>query len=155
MVATQQSACAKSSAALSRVCCTHLLVSHPCAGIDIEGPRAVDKSLDYEPLPAAVRRIFYLSSEGSAHIEHEVRVAVCCAALCWAHGCAKGSKGHLGDCAGWSNACFALSFSLHYNAMARPHAHSLTPCVDLLLRCAVVLTRALACRWRRRPTPAC
>lgn len=41
----------------------------PCADTLLE-PQAVDKSL-VEELPAAVRRIFYLSSEGT-HIEHEV-----------------------------------------------------------------------------------
>uniref|UniRef100_A0A383VTG3 Uncharacterized protein n=1 Tax=Tetradesmus obliquus TaxID=3088 RepID=A0A383VTG3_TETOB len=48
-------------------------ISHPdvAAGPEAAGPSQVDKSRHYEPLPSPIRRVFYLSREGTGQ-EHEV-----------------------------------------------------------------------------------
>ncbi|KAF6254393.1 UPF0052-domain-containing protein [Scenedesmus sp. NREL 46B-D3] len=48
-------------------------ISHPdvAAGPECAGPSQVDKGCHYQPLPSPIRRVFYLSREGTGQ-EHEV-----------------------------------------------------------------------------------
>ena len=54
-------------------CHTHACVAYAGHTVtEAAGSHVVDKSCDYMPLPAPIRRVFYLSSEGANGQEHEV-----------------------------------------------------------------------------------